>query len=170
MSCWGTWKNVWRSWRWHCDIGIPESASFHERQLTGKVTGGAPRSHPGGGISWVQKTKHVGETKKQSAHKGPGTNSIYGPVYTTLKGCTCCTTFINPSPTPNTSQTKKPSSTERKMRLSHVVLFLASVFGIVLATPLVSMHSESFTTHIWSSFVLYLERGGSKCCALFESS
>jgi hypothetical protein len=79
---------------------------------------------------------------KQSAQKGPkGTSN--GSIYGLLKRQQ---TWCQIVPTPNTSQKKKLSSTERKMHLSNVVLFLVSVFAFVLAAPLhVSMHSSAIT-------------------------
>ena len=74
--------------------------------------------------------------------------------------------FINlkPSPTTNTSQTKDSLNTERKMQLSKVVLFLASMFAIVLAAPYANVSLDSSTTsstYIWSSLIPLLERGDS---------
>ena len=71
--------------------------------------------------------------------------------------------FIKPSPTTNTSQTKDSLNIERKMQFSKVVLFLASMFAIVLAAPHanVSMDSSTTGTYIWSSFIPFLERGDS---------
>ena len=49
------------------------------------------------------------------------------------------------------------------MQFSKVVLFLASMFAIVLAAPHanVSMDSSTTGTYIWSSFIPFLERGDS---------
>lgn len=75
--------------------------------------------------------------------------------------------FIKPRPKHLTEEVIY--STERKMHFPNVVLFLTSVFVIVLAAPgPVSVHLP--LPHIWSLFIPLLEPGSSRTlCAYLKS-